>query len=60
MQRQNLSFKILLFIGLLIISATFIISYYSEISDFTDGILKGTGIGLILLALLPQRFRPGC
>jgi hypothetical protein len=43
---------LLLPVGLLIMSSTFFIRRFTEVTDFTDGALKGMGLGLILLALI--------
>jgi len=50
MKNQNLK-RLLLPIGLLLISASFIIKHFMDVPDFIDGFLKGVGIGLLILAL---------
>jgi hypothetical protein len=57
MNKQNSkTIFLLLPIGLLLMSSTFVIQHFSKVSDFTDGLLKGVGIGLMLLALLLPKF----
>lgn len=60
MKRKKFVISPLLPIGLLVMSAPFVINRFTEISDFDDGILRGIGVGLILLALLLPKFRTLC
>ncbi|WP_428328976.1 hypothetical protein [Mucilaginibacter sp.] len=46
--------KYLLALGLLLLSASFILKHYFALPDFADGFLKGTGIGIIMLVLIRQ------
>lgn len=46
--------KFIIPIGLLLLSTSFIIEHFFIVPDFFDGILKGVGIGIILLALIKQ------
>jgi hypothetical protein len=50
--------KILLPIGLLLISLTFVVDHFIKLGDFTDGVLKGLGIGIILVSLYRSKYRP--
>lgn len=45
----------LLFAGTLFMSSTLVIRHYVHVTDFIDGILKGIGIGLMILALINQK-----
>lgn len=44
-------FYILLSIGLLITSSDFILKRYITMTDFGVGVLKGTGVGLMIVCL---------
>ncbi|MCZ4408806.1 hypothetical protein O3Q51_08305 [Cryomorphaceae bacterium 1068] len=48
---------ILLAIGLLIIAASQVVSHYIVLPDFANGVLIGTGVGLLLIALIFGSFR---
>jgi hypothetical protein len=50
-QKSNRTF-ILLAIGLLVMSSTFILQRLTGLTDFAEGAIKGVGLGLILLALI--------
>lgn len=50
MKRMNRKSLILLITGLLIMSASFILRHYVELTDATDGYIKGVGLGFILLS----------
>jgi accessory gene regulator protein AgrB len=43
---------VLFFIGMLLMSMSFIFRRYFGLNDFTDGLLKGSGIGCAFLSLL--------
>ncbi len=45
----------LLFVGTLFMSATLVVRHYTPVTDFIDGILKGIGVGLMILALIKQK-----
>ena len=45
-------------IGILLIVSGFLLRRIIYLSDFTDGLLKGIGIGLMILALMRKRFKP--
>ena len=38
-------------IGLLVVSSTFFIQRFTVMTDFTEGAIKGIGIGLMILGL---------
>lgn len=40
--------------GLIIISASFFVRHYTQMPDFADGLMKGIGIGMIVVALIKQ------
>lgn len=42
----------MLTVGLLLMSASFILSHFVKMPDFVDGALKGVGIGIIFLSLI--------
>lgn len=50
----------LIIIGLLVNSGSLIVSHYWKMPDLMSGFLMGTGISLLILSLLRQRFRPNC
>ena len=56
MNKQNL-LKLLLPIGLLCMTARFIITRYFKITDFADGFFMGLGITLILGSLFTLRLK---
>ena len=43
---------ILLAMGALVISLSFILKHYVTLSDAADGFLKGAGIGLMIVGLI--------
>lgn len=47
--------KYMLPVGLLLISASFILSHFVAMPDFWDGMLKGVGIGIVFLSLTKGR-----
>jgi hypothetical protein len=49
MKGKNL---VLLIIGILLMSMSFIISHYIALPDFTDGLIKGVAIGLMIVSLV--------
>ncbi|NCD69378.1 hypothetical protein [Mucilaginibacter agri] len=44
--------RFLIPIGLLIISASFVVKHFAAVPDFADGFLKGIGIGILVLSLI--------
>ena len=52
MMRPLFPVKYMLPAGLLLISASFILSHFVAMPDFVDGMLKGAGIGIIFLSLI--------
>jgi hypothetical protein len=58
--KKNIS--ILLPIGLLLVSGVSFITHLAklEVPDFADGFIKGIGIGLMILALVMQKFTGSC
>ena len=46
--------RFLLPIGLLLLSASFILKHFFVLPDFADGFLKGIGIGIIFISLIRQ------
>ncbi|KOY86866.1 hypothetical protein AD998_12580 [bacterium 336/3] len=49
MQKNSL---ILFILGIVAFSLSFIIHHYSPLSDFSNGLFKGTSIGLIILSII--------
>ena len=47
--------KYMLPVGLLVISASLILSHFVKMPDFVDGALKGVGIGVIFLSLIKSK-----
>ncbi len=45
----------MLLVGLLLISASLILSHFVTMPDFVDGALKGVGIGIIFLSLIKSK-----
>jgi hypothetical protein len=43
---------LLLILGTLIMSLSFILKHYMMLTDLTDGLLKGFAIGLLIVSLL--------
>jgi hypothetical protein len=56
-RKLNISF-LLIPIGLLVTSSTFFIQRFMVMTDFTEGAIKGGGIGLMLLGLGLMKFNP--
>lgn len=56
-RKLNVSF-LLIPIGLLVMSSTFFIQRVTPLTDFTEGTIKGVGIGLMLLGLILMKFKP--
>ena len=52
MKYLNKSYIILVFLGVLLMSLSFIFQHYANIPDIVNGILKGTSIGLLLLGIV--------
>ncbi|SHN11620.1 hypothetical protein [Mucilaginibacter sp. OK098] len=46
--------KFIIPLGLLLLSASFILKQFFVLPDFADGFLKGAGIGIILIAFIKQ------
>jgi hypothetical protein len=55
MKKINRKSLIILAIGVFLLSATFVLRHYFTINDFSDGILKGIGIGLMIYSLILPR-----
>ncbi|WP_281323041.1 hypothetical protein [Flavobacterium aestivum] len=55
MKKNNRKSLVILAIGALLLSATFVLRHYFAINDFSDGILKGIGIGLMIYSLILPR-----
>ncbi|MFN8278697.1 MAG: hypothetical protein U0V49_00285 [Saprospiraceae bacterium] len=51
MQKINRKHLVLLAIGTFISGSSIIIRHYVEVSDFTDGMLKGIGIGVMIYSI---------
>ncbi|MVO10920.1 hypothetical protein GOQ30_17245 [Flavobacterium sp. TP390] len=49
-----MKFKAFFIIGILTVSISQILTHYFQLNDFTNGLLIGTGLGLLLLALLQK------
>lgn len=47
-----LPLKFLVPIGLLLLSASFILKHYTQLPDVADGFLKGLSIGILFLSLV--------
>ncbi|ASU33513.1 hypothetical protein MuYL_1615 [Mucilaginibacter xinganensis] len=50
-----IAYKYIVAIGLLLLSASLVLKHYFVLPDFADGFLKGTGIGVLLLALVKKQ-----
>lgn len=52
----------LLSVGLLLVTGVSLITHLAklEVPDFADGFIKGVGIGLMILALVMQKFTGSC
>jgi len=51
---------LLLPLGLLLMSCTYILSHFIVVPDALDGFLKGVGIGLMILSLVLRKYKPAC
>lgn len=49
--------RLLMVIGVLVISITLIITHYLKLSDFAQGVFMGIGLGLLFLSLKFGRFK---
>lgn len=52
--KPPLFFRLMLPLGLLLISASFLVSHFFKINDSLRGFLAGAGIGLMLVSLIKQ------
>lgn len=56
---KRISFNVkntsLLISGLLLISFSFLLDRWISLTDFQNGIMKGTAIGLLILAVMRRR-----
>lgn len=52
MKRSNKNYIVLVILGVLFMSLSFIFQHYAYIPDIVDGILKGISIGLLLLGVV--------
>ena len=56
MKRKQTS--VLLFVGLLIMSLSIVITRYTHLPDFISGLITGIGIGIVILGFIRQRPNP--
>jgi len=52
MKKLSKNHLMLLPIGLLVLSASFILKGFVHINDFVEGLLKGGGIGFLFLSMM--------
>jgi hypothetical protein len=57
-QKRGKSF-LLLPAGLLLVSASLVISRLGQVPDFARGCITGAGIGLMLLSFILPKLKPG-
>lgn len=52
MKRLNVQSIVLLVAGMSVMGISFVLANYFSVNDFTNGLLKGVGIGFALLSLI--------
>lgn len=61
-QSNNQKAIILFIIGILFIAISQIVAHYIELSDFVNGIAKGIGFGMLIIAIIniakPKKVKP--
>lgn len=55
---QQKKTRILIIAGILLLSISQITSHFLEISDWAKGLLMGVGIGILVLSILFNSYRP--